>query len=52
MILQPQNYIDWLPSKGIRDSIIDALEIWYRVPEKSLGAIREVVGLLHSSSLM
>ncbi|CAI6340763.1 unnamed protein product [Periconia digitata] len=52
MILQPQDYIDMMPSKGIRNSVIDGLEVWYRVPERSLGIIRDVVNLLHSCSLM
>ena len=52
MILQSYRYIESLPSKGIRNAVIDGLETWYDVPEKSLKVIREVVGLLHNSSLM
>ena len=52
IILQPYQYIDMMPSKGIRNAVIDALEIWYHVPEDSLAVIREIVNTLHSSSLM
>lgn len=52
MILQPEAYLRTLPSKGVRNAIIDGLEIWYQVPEKSLAVIRDIVNLLHSSSLM
>lgn len=52
IVLQPQHYIDSMPSKGVRNSVIDGLEMWYQVPERSLAIIREIVNLLHSSSLM
>jgi hypothetical protein len=41
-----------MPSKGFRNAVIDGLEVWYQVPEKSLNVIRQVINLLHSSSLM
>ncbi|KAK6084429.1 polyprenyl synthetase [Seiridium cupressi] len=52
IILQPQHYLESMPSKGVRNSVIDGLEMWYQVPERSLATIREIVNLLHSSSLM
>ncbi|KAJ4253874.1 geranylgeranyl pyrophosphate synthetase [Fusarium torreyae] len=52
MILQPQKYLEMMPSKGFRNAVIDGLEVWYQVPEKSLTVIREIINLLHSSSLM
>ena len=41
-----------MPSKGVRNSAIDALEAWYHVPERSLIIIRDIVSMLHSCSLM
>ncbi|KAI1771877.1 isoprenoid synthase domain-containing protein [Hypoxylon cercidicola] len=52
VILQPYQYLETMPSKGVRNALIDGLEVWYHVPEKSLAVIRDVVKLLHSSSLM
>ncbi|KAF4966749.1 hypothetical protein FSARC_5614 [Fusarium sarcochroum] len=52
MILQPQKYLEMMPSKGFRDALIDGLEVWYQVPEKSLTVIRQIINLLHTSSLM
>ncbi|KAK8006183.1 fusicoccadiene synthase [Apiospora marii] len=52
LILQPQQYLETMPSKDVRNAIIDGLEVWYHVPEKSLAVIRDIVALLHSSSLM
>ncbi|XXH01034.1 hypothetical protein Hte_007385 [Hypoxylon texense] len=52
IILQPYQYLEMMPSKGVRNAVIDGLEVWYHVPERSLSVIREIVKLLHSSSLM
>jgi hypothetical protein len=52
LVLEPFRYVATLPSKGIRNVAIDALDIWYRVPEHSLNAIKRVIDMLHSSSLM
>ncbi|KAM0366670.1 hypothetical protein ACHAPK_008142 [Fusarium culmorum] len=52
MILQPQKYLEMMPSKGFRDAVIDGLEVWYQVPEKPLAIIRDLVNHLHSASLM
>ena len=41
-----------MPSKDVRNAVIDGLEAWYHVPEKSLRVIRDIVTMLHSSSLM
>lgn len=51
-MLAPYLYIKSLPGKGIRDILIDALNIWLQVPEKDLVIIKKVVELLHTSSLM
>ncbi|KAF4984888.1 hypothetical protein FZEAL_41 [Fusarium zealandicum] len=52
MILQPRKYLEMMPSKGVRNAVIDGLEVWYQVPEKSLAVIRDIIDLLHSASLM
>ncbi|KAI9841642.1 MAG: hypothetical protein M1837_000489 [Sclerophora amabilis] len=52
IIFAPFKYIKSLPSKGVRDILIDALDVWFRIPKRSLNIIKEVVDLLHTSSLM
>ena len=52
IVLAPFKYIECLPSKGVRNILIDALNVWFKVPEASCNTIREVVALLHTSSLM
>ncbi|KAF1946549.1 terpenoid synthase, partial [Clathrospora elynae] len=48
----PSYYLESLPSKGVRNSVVDGLEAWYRVPEQSLSTIRDIVNKLHCASLM
>nr|POE78004.1 ophiobolin f synthase [Quercus suber] len=45
-------YEESMPSKGVRNSAIDALDVWYEVPDTSLQVIRDMVNTLHTSSLM
>ncbi|KAJ6086513.1 hypothetical protein N7467_005427, partial [Penicillium canescens] len=37
---------------GIRDLAIDALDVWYQIPENSVIRIKDVVSMLHNASLM
>lgn len=51
-MLAPFKYVKSLPAKGVRDVLIDALNVWLRASERSLDIIKTVVDLLHTSSLM
>ncbi|KAK4119290.1 terpenoid synthase [Parathielavia appendiculata] len=48
----PFDYVRSLPSKGVRDTLADALNLWACLPEDTLIQIKEVVGDLHTASLM
>jgi geranylgeranyl pyrophosphate synthase len=48
----PYDYITSLPSKGVRDVFIDALNIWLDVPESIVSHIKSLGRRLHSASLM
>ncbi|KAF5672647.1 geranylgeranyl diphosphate synthase [Fusarium circinatum] len=48
----PYNYILTLPSKGIRGLFIDSLNVWLDVTEDKTSVIKEVIGMLHNSSLI
>ncbi|KAF3080866.1 hypothetical protein TWF706_002453 [Orbilia oligospora] len=50
--LEPYDYIKSMSSKGIRNVAIDALDIWYMVPQRSLEIIKNITGMLHTSSLI
>ncbi|KAJ2984086.1 hypothetical protein NQ176_g217 [Zarea fungicola] len=48
----PVQYVASLPGKKIRDKAAKALNIWLKVGEQDLSQITDVVGLLHSASLV
>jgi ophiobolin F synthase len=48
----PFDYITSLPSKGVRNTFIDALNIWFNVPEPVTSRIKSLGSRLHSASLM
>lgn len=41
-----------MPSKGIRDKLIDALNRSFCVPPKEIARIKRIMNLLHGASLM
>ncbi|KAF9889737.1 hypothetical protein FE257_007043 [Aspergillus nanangensis] len=52
LIEAPYEYISSLPSKGVREQAIDALNVWCRVPAAKLDRIKLVTNMLHNASLM
>ncbi|CAI7646058.1 unnamed protein product [Penicillium glandicola] len=52
VIQAPYDYISSLPSKGVRDQAIDALNVWCRVPASKVDRIKLVTNMLHNTSLM
>ena len=51
-LIAPCNYIESLPSKQFRMSLIEALNVWLQVPEKELHLIKKVAEMLHNASLI
>ncbi|EFQ25311.1 polyprenyl synthetase [Colletotrichum graminicola] len=52
LVLAPYKYLTSMPSKGIRELFIRALNWWLKVPDDKLACIQDVVSYLHQSSLM
>ena len=48
----PYEYMHGLPGKDFRAQLVAAFNVWLNVPEESLKIITEVVGMLHTSSLL
>jgi geranylgeranyl pyrophosphate synthase len=48
----PFDYMTSLPSKGVRDTFIDALNIWLDVPEPIASRVKTLGNRLHAASLM
>ncbi|TAQ90468.1 hypothetical protein B7494_g1208 [Chlorociboria aeruginascens] len=52
IILAPFNYIESLPSKRVSERFIDALNIWFAVPEQIVDSIKYIASALVTSSMM
>ncbi|ORX84338.1 geranylgeranyl pyrophosphate synthase-like protein [Anaeromyces robustus] len=51
-LLEPYTYLLQHPGKDIRSKLIDAFDIWLDVPKYELKVIKEVIEMLHTSSLL
>lgn len=51
-INEPIDYVSGMPSKGVRTSLIDAMNQWCQVPSAQLAVVKRVIDLLHNSSLI
>jgi hypothetical protein len=52
LVNAPVDYVSSLPSKGVRGTFIDALNLWAGLSEKSLSQIKALVDHLHDASLL
>ncbi|KKY15989.1 putative geranylgeranyl pyrophosphate synthase [Diplodia seriata] len=52
MVMAPFHYLKSLPSKGVREKAIDALNVWVKASSESLETIKVIVGDVHALSLM
>ncbi|KAI4092168.1 MAG: hypothetical protein LQ344_003651 [Seirophora lacunosa] len=52
VVLAPYEYVTSMPSKKVREVVIDGLNRWLGLPEKSLDLIRNIVVMLHTAALM
>ncbi|GKT87640.1 geranylgeranyl pyrophosphate synthase [Colletotrichum tofieldiae] len=51
-INEPIDYVSGMPSKGVRSSLIDAMNQWCQVPSTQLAVVKRVIDHLHNSSLI
>ncbi|RAH57216.1 terpenoid synthase [Aspergillus piperis CBS 112811] len=49
---QPIDYLRSVPSKNIRGTIIQALNLWLNAPESAAAQVEDLIGHLHESSLL
>lgn len=50
--MAPFEYINAAQSKGVRDKLVHALNIWIEAPPEAVANVKAVVGDLHNISLM
>ncbi|KAF9461847.1 isoprenoid synthase domain-containing protein [Collybia nuda] len=51
-LLEPFTYVTSNPGKEIRGQLIEAFNIWLKVPDSKLSVIARVVNMLHAASLL
>ena len=51
-LLAPYHYIASVPGKDVRGKLIDCFNLWLKVPEESVSAVKEIIGDLHNASLL
>ena len=51
-LLEPYTYIDDVKGKDIRGKLVDAFQFWIRAPAEHVARVKEIVAILHNSSLL
>lgn len=51
-VLEPFSYLAATPGKDMRAQLIDAFNVWLRVPERSIEVVKQIVAQLHTASLL
>ncbi|PWY67090.1 geranylgeranyl pyrophosphate synthase [Aspergillus sclerotioniger CBS 115572] len=51
-LMSPAEYISSLPSKGVREAFIDALNVWLVLPYNHVNVLKSIAKTLHNASLM
>jgi geranylgeranyl diphosphate synthase type 3 len=51
-ILEPFHYLCQVPGKNVRGQLVDAFNLWFKIPSEKVKEIKEVIGSLHTASLM
>ncbi|PWY80802.1 terpenoid synthase [Aspergillus sclerotioniger CBS 115572] len=52
ILKQPIQYLRSVPSKNVRGTIIQALNVWLKAPETAASQVEGIIGHLHDSSLL
>lgn len=51
-VLEPYSYLAANPGKDMRAQLIDAFNVWLQVPTEFIEVVKQVVGQLHTASLL
>jgi geranylgeranyl diphosphate synthase type 3 len=51
-VLEPFRYLCDVPGKNVRGQLVDAFNLWFKIPSEKVKAIKETIGSLHTASLM
>jgi geranylgeranyl diphosphate synthase type 3 len=51
-VLEPFRYLQQVPGKNVRGQLIDAFNLWLKIPVDKVEEIKNVIGNLHTASLL
>ena len=51
-LLEPYRYLEQTQGKGMRDLLIDAFNVWFKISDFELTKIKYIVRMLHNASLL
>ncbi|GKZ31435.1 geranylgeranyl pyrophosphate synthase [Aspergillus brasiliensis] len=52
ILQQPIQYLRSVPSKNVRGTVIQALNLWLKAPDSAASQVEELIGHLHETSLL
>ncbi|KAK4706131.1 geranylgeranyl diphosphate synthase, type III, partial [Phenoliferia sp. Uapishka_3] len=52
VLVEPFTYLAAVPGKEVRSALIEAFNLWTKVPEADIAVVKKVVGMLHTASLL
>lgn len=52
VLLEPYEYIASVPGKEVRSMLINAFNLWMKIPEDKLQIVKEITKMLHNASLL
>eukprot|EP01083_Nonionella_stella_P038437 104569_1 len=52
IVKEPFDYLFAEKGKGMRAMLMDAYQLWYKIPEDTLNRLKEVIEILHTASLL
>ncbi|KAK4054936.1 hypothetical protein OIV83_000860 [Microbotryomycetes sp. JL201] len=52
VLVEPYTYLASVPGKEVRSALMAAFNEWMHVPDSDLGLVKNVVGMLHTASLL
>jgi geranylgeranyl diphosphate synthase type 3 len=51
-VLGPYDYVTRMPGKDVRGKLVDAFQMWLKIPPSIVSKIKVIVGMLHNASLL
>eukprot|EP00939_MAST-03C_sp_MAST-3C-sp1_P004670 g4670.t1 len=51
-VMEPFDYLVKVPGKNVRGKLVDAFNLWLKIPDDKVRAIKDIISMLHTASLL